>query len=106
MKILITAQILGEDNLLFDIYTDSDDFTSPLVVGVTKAELLNGYLVDAPTDTVGVKVVSTSGCTDSVELVLTDFYTTTTTVPPVTTTTTTTEAPSDCVLGGGSAVVV
>jgi hypothetical protein len=96
MKILVTAQILGEDNLLFDIYSDSDNFTTPVEINVTKQQLLDGFLFSAPSDTVGIKVVSIDGCGDSLEIVLTTLpsLATTTTTTTTTTTSTTTLAPT------------
>jgi hypothetical protein len=98
MTVLITLTLAGADTGPFDIYSDSDGYTTPLATGVSKSALLAGYsLAGVPNDATIIRVTSTGTCTNSIDMLIANTTTTTTTsttsttttVPPTTTTTTT-----------------
>ena len=98
MTVLITLTLAGADTGPFNIYSDSDGYTTPLVTGVSKSALLAGYsLAGVPNDATIIRVTSTATCTNSIDMLIANVTTTTTTsttsttttVTPTTTTTTT-----------------
>jgi|LauGreDrversion4_2_1035121.scaffolds.fasta_scaffold631020_1 hypothetical protein len=98
MTVLITLTLAGADTGPFNIYSDSDGYTTPLATGVSKSALLSGYsLAGVPNDATIIRVTSTGTCTNSIDMLIANTTTTTTTsttsttttVPPTTTTTTT-----------------
>lgn len=100
----IVINNLGVDaGPLFNLYTDADGFQDPVVINITRAELLAGYSVYLPDAASYLRIVSQSddecGCNNYVDFPIgaaptttTTTSTTTTTLAP-STTTTTTEAP-------------
>lgn len=86
MKTILIQIQPGSDTSTFDIYTDSDSYTTPIHTNVSKNELINGYISNiVPNNATIIKVSSNSIiCPD--QFILIPISTTTTT-----TTTTTTE---------------
>lgn len=80
MKTILIQIQPGSDTSTFDIYTDSDSYTTPIHYNVTKQELIDGYTSTiVPDNTTIIKVSSNSTiCPDQYILI------------PITTTTTTT----------------
>ena len=107
MTVLVTLTLAGADTGPFNIYSDSDGYTTPLATGVSKSALLAGYsLAGVPNDATIIRVTSTGTCTNSIDMLIggltpttttttssSSTTTTTTTVPPTTTTTTTSSSP-------------
>lgn len=102
MTVLITLTLAGADTGPFDIYSDSDGYTTPLVTGVAKSALVAGYsLAGVPNDATIIRVTSTGTCTNSIDMLISNITPTTTTTTSSTststststTTTTTTSAP-------------
>jgi hypothetical protein len=88
ITVLITLTAAGLDTGPFNLYSNLDGFASPFEMGVSKIDLLNGYLSTlVPIGTTTIRVQSSGVCEDYIDIVLTT--TTTTTVAPTTTTTTT-----------------
>ena len=96
--VLITLTLAGADTGPFNIYSNSDGYTTPLATGVSKSALLAGYsLAGVPNDATIIRVTSTATCTNSIDMLISNVTTTTTTsttsttttVTPTTTTTTT-----------------
>jgi hypothetical protein len=90
MTVLITLTLAGADTGPFNIYSNSDGYTTPLATGVAKSALLAGYsLAGVPNDATIIRVTSTGTCTNSIDMVIANTTTTTTTSSSTTTTTTT-----------------
>ncbi len=84
-NILIQIQP-GSDTSTFDIYTDTDSYTTPIHYNVTKQELIDGYISTIVPDNSSIIKVSSNSiiCPDQYIL-----------IPITTTTTTTTTTNSD-----------
>jgi hypothetical protein len=107
MTVLITLTLAGADTGPFNIYSDSDGYTTPLATGVSKSALLSGYsLAGVPNDATIIRVTSTGTCTNSIDMLIanTTTTTTTTTTTPPTTTTTTTAANFNNTIGFGGSI--
>jgi hypothetical protein len=90
MTVLITLTLAGVDTGPFNIYSDSDGYTTPLITGVTKSALVAGYsLAGVPNDATIIRVISTGTCTNYIDMLIANTTTTTTTSSSTTTTTTT-----------------
>jgi hypothetical protein len=92
---LITLTTAGSGTGPFDLYSDTDAYSSPFESGVAKASLISGYVSTlVPNGTTIIRVKSYNlGCTNYVDMPIsgiTTTTTTTTTLAPTTTTTTTT----------------
>ena len=104
MTVLITLTLAGADTGPFNIYSDSDGYTTPLVTGVAKSALVAGYsLVGVPNDATIIRVTSTGTCTNSIDMLISNITPTTTTTTSSSTstststsTTTTTTTPAPC----------
>lgn len=61
--ICIKLTIAGEDTGPFDIYTNADNFASPMVQNVSKLQLLEGYVmqINEATTTI-IRIVSKGAC--------------------------------------------
>jgi len=71
MKVLLKALRLGTNTSEFELYLDSDGF-STLYKTVTKEELITGVLDEAiPDGTTIIRVTSTVDCTNSVDIPVT-----------------------------------
>lgn len=93
MTVLITLTTAGADTGPFDLFSDSDGYTSAFEVGITKAFLLFGFpSSNVPDDATNIMIKSQSGLCLNYIIVPIPTTTTTTTVAPTTTTTTTTAA--------------
>lgn len=91
MTVLITLTLAGVDTGPFDIYSDSDGYTTPLATGVSKSALLAGYsLAGVPNDATIIRVTSTATCTNSIDMLIANVTTTTTTSSTSTTSTSST----------------
>jgi hypothetical protein len=89
MTILVTLSEAGNDTGPFNLYTNMDGFVVPFELGVPKALLVAGYSTAlAPDNASIVRVQSTGGCVDFVDITLVDINTTTTSSTTLTTTTT------------------
>ena len=107
MNVLVTLTMAGVDTSVFNLYSNVDNYTTPIASGISKATLLNGYTTSAPNGTTIVRVKSSAGlCTNYSDFVLgARPTTTTTTTASGTTTTTTTVAPTTTTTttsGGGT----
>jgi hypothetical protein len=103
--ITITLTLAGLDvGNTFSLYSNVDNYATAFETNVAKADLLAGYIADAPATTTIVRVLSTDGVCDNyinIPVVLpapittttTSSTSTTTTSSTSTTTTTTTAAP-------------
>jgi hypothetical protein len=92
MTILITLTTAGSSTGPFSIYSNVDSYSTPFETGVSRSNLLAGYVSTLlPSGTTTVRVMSTGTCTNytDISVVPCPTTTTTTTVPPTTTTTTT-----------------
>jgi hypothetical protein len=96
----ITITNIGENEGPFNLYSNTDGYSSAFEADVTRGELLAGFGSDLiPDGTSVVRATSISLCNSSIDITITTYTTTTTTtlatttttttVPPVTTTTTT-----------------
>ncbi len=101
--VTITLTVAGTDTGPFDLYSDTDGYTTPFESGIAKAALVLGYTsVLVPDAATIIRVQSDSACTNFVDL---DIVTTTTTTTSTTTSTTsttsttTTEGPVYCTEG-------
>lgn len=101
MTVLITLTLAGVDTGPFDIYSDSDGYTTPLVTGVTKSALEAGYsLVGVPNDATIIRVTSTGTCINSIDMLISNVTTTTTTSSSTTTTSTSTSTTTTTTTAG------
>lgn len=83
MVVLITLTVAGSDTGPFNLYSDTDGYTVPFEVGVSKAALLGGYTsILVPLGTTIVRVSSEGICPNSLDLPITTTTTTTTTILP------------------------
>jgi hypothetical protein len=100
MVIQITL-IMGEDTgLLFDLYSNTNAYSTPFLVDVPKSSLTGGTSLNAPDGTTTIKVQSKGVCNNFIYISITlpPTTTTTTTLIPTTTTTTTLAACTTYVL--------
>ena len=89
----ITLTTIGTAAGPFDLYSNSDSYVVPFETGITRAQLLAGFLSNnLPTAATIVRVKSTTYCVNFLNINVTNA--TTTTAGPTTTTTTTTAAPT------------
>lgn len=90
MTVLITLTTAGADTGPFNLFSDADSYTTPFETAVSRAALLAGYTSSlVPTGTGVIRVASTGGCENFIDLdLLAPTTTTTTTIAPTTTTTT------------------
>jgi len=88
----ITLTTAGAATGPFDLYSNIDGYTTPFATGVTRAQILAGYLTNnfpsLPSLPTIVRVKSTVYCVNYLDINVTPMTTTTTS-----TTTTTTTAP-------------
>lgn len=94
MTTLITLTLAGSDVGPFNLYSNLDGYTTPTITGLTRTQLVDGYIATLPDGSTTVLVKSTGVCPRDMYLNITGAPTTTTstTPPPATTTTTTTRA--------------
>lgn len=80
----------------FNLYSNSDVFTTPFATGISRSALLAGYSTSAvPSNATIIRVTSAGTCQNSVDMPIAGLTTTTTTtVVSSTTTTTTTASPT------------
>ncbi len=92
MKTILIQIQSGSDTTTFDIYTDSDSYTTPIHTNVSKNELENGYTSTIVPDNATMIKVSSNSIICPDQFILIPISTTTTT------TTTTTTDPSESVI--------
>ena len=107
MNVVIQLISANPDTGPFDLYSDSDVFTTPFATGISRATMLAGYASTVvPANASVIRVTSTGTCQNSVDMPITGVTTTTTTTgTPTTTTTTTTPTPTTTTTttaGGGT----
>jgi hypothetical protein len=92
MTVLIQLTTAGTDTGPFNLYSDLDSFGVPFEVGVSKVDLLAGYLsLLVPDFTTTIRVCSTSlYCANCIDITVEPLPTTTTTSSSSTSTSTTT----------------
>ena len=88
MQILITITA-GASTGPFKIYGNLDNFDTPIITGLTRAQLVAGYIATVPDGTTIVRVMSYGVCFKEVDLTITGPVITTTTTTSSTSTTTT-----------------
>ena len=80
MKILVTLTTAGIDSGPFNLFSDVDGYTTAFALGVTKQQLLDGYLSDVvPDGTTIIKVQSVNSLCNNFILLPIGITTTTTT---------------------------
>jgi hypothetical protein len=96
MNVVIQLISANPDTGPFNLYSNSDVFTTPFATGISRSALLAGYSTSAvPSNATIIRVTSAGTCQNSVDMPIAGVVTTTTTtVVPTTTTTTTTGVPS------------
>jgi len=95
ITVLITITAAGNDLDNFGLYSDTDAYVTPFETGVSRVQLLAGYISTVvPDGTTIIRVTSTGLCTNSADITINVVTTTTTTTVAPTTTTTTTVAPT------------
>lgn len=90
MTTLITLTLAGSDVGPFNLYSNLDGFTTPVITGVSRTSLVAGYNATLPDWTTEVLVRSTGTCPRDLYLNIAGAPTTTTSTSSSTTTTTTT----------------
>lgn len=102
MNVVIQLISANPDTGPFNLYSDSDVFTTPFATGISRSALLAGYSTSAvPSNATIIRVTSTGTCQNSVNMPITGVSTTTTTTGTPTTTTTTTTPPILCFVYNG-----
>lgn len=100
MTVTITLTISGSNTGPFDLYSDTDGYTTAFESAVARASLIAGYTTAlVPDGTNTIRLVSTGECTNYIDISVIPYTTTTTstsstTTSTSTTTTTTTAAPT------------
>lgn len=96
MTTLITLNIpVGGDAGPFNLYSNTDGYTTPFATGISAAALTAGYTSTVvPNGTTIIRVLSTGQCTNYIDITINLVTTTTTTTLPVTTTTTSSSSTS------------
>ena len=110
MTVLLTLTSAGTNSGPFDLYTELDGYTNAFETGVTRNQLLAGYLsAVVPDNATIVRATSLGACVNSLDIIL-DYgsptTTTTSTVGPTTTTTTTLFVPICTPLNGTAVQVI
>lgn len=91
MIVLITLTVAGTNTGPFDLYSDTDGFTTPFETSVSKAALVAGYLSTlVPNGSTIIRVQSAGTCTNYVDINIVQTTTTTTSSSTSTTTTSST----------------
>jgi hypothetical protein len=95
LTVLITLTTAGADTGNFNLYSNVDGYVSAFATGVSKAALEAGYTsYVVPNGTTTIRVMSSTVCTNYIDIIiLVEPTTTTTTTSTPTTTTTTTAVP-------------
>lgn len=78
--LLITLTTAGADSGPFDLYSNVDGFEFAFESGISKDDLLSGYLTTGiPDGTTTVRVTSAGSCTNYIDITVETSSTTTTT---------------------------
>lgn len=81
MTVLITLTTAGANTGPFNLYSDLDGFTTPFAITVSKIALEAGYSsAVVPDFTNTIRLVSTRGCFNHIDISIISTTTTTTTV--------------------------
>lgn len=85
MEVLITLTTAGDDTGPFNLFSDTDSFTTPFESSISKIDLVNGFTsLNAPSGTTIVRVQSISVlCTNYIDIILVTSTTTTTSTQPL-----------------------
>lgn len=67
----VTLTTAGINTSLFDIYSNSDNFTTPIISNVGVASLLSGVNVNIPDNSTEVRVQSLGDCVNYIDITLT-----------------------------------
>lgn len=96
MNVIIQLTSANSNTGPFDLYSNSDAYTTPFATGISRTTMLAGYSSTVvPSNATIVRVKSTGICQNYIDIAISGITTTTTTTLPGTTTTTTTS-------GGGT----
>ena len=94
MTVLVTLSLAGTDTGPFNLYSNVDGYTTPIVTGITRAALLAGYnLTGVPDAATIIRAKSTGTCTNYIDMSIIGGTTTTTSSTSSTTSTSTTLIP-------------
>lgn len=95
MNVLITLTTAGVDTGPFNLYSNTDSYTTAFQTSVAKSLLVAGYTSTVvPAGTTTIRVTSTGTCTNYVDLVISGGGTTTTTTSTSSTSSTTSTSTS------------
>ena len=79
MTVLVTLSLAGTDVGPFNLYSNVDGYTTPIVTGVSRAALLAGYNLTGVPDTASIiRTSSTGTCTNFLDMSIIGGTTTTT----------------------------
>ena len=106
MTVLVTLTLAGTDVGPFNLYSNVDGYTTPIVTGVSRAALVAGYnLLNVPDNASIIRVQSTGTCTNYLDILLSGATTTTSTSSSSSSTTSTsTTAFVECIIGDRNAL--
>ena len=100
MTVLVTLSLAGTDVGPFNLFSNVDGYTTPIVTGVSRAALLAGYSLTGVPDTATViRAKSTGTCTNFLDMYIIGGTTTTSTTSSTSSTTstsTTSVPPIEC----------
>jgi hypothetical protein len=71
MTVLITLTTAGTDSGPFDLYSNTDGYSSPFETGITKSALLAGYSSSlVPDVATTIRIKSSGNCTNYIDVVI------------------------------------
>jgi len=70
MTVEVTLTIAGSNTSLFDIYSDSDNFTIPVSTNIPVAFLIQGTEVNVPDNATEVRVQALGDCVNYIDIQL------------------------------------
>lgn len=90
MTVLVTLSLAGTDVGPFNLFSNVDGYTTPIVTGVSRAALLAGYnLTGVPDTATVIRAKSTGTCTNYLDMYIIGGTTTTSTTSSTSSTTST-----------------
>ena len=79
MTVIITLTVAGTDTGPFDLYSNTDFYSSAFESGVSKLDLASGYTSNlVPNGTTNIRIKSIGSCIDYVDIPVATTTTTTT----------------------------
>lgn len=82
ITVIITLTTAGANTGPFDLYTDADNFTTTIITGLSRDQLLSGYTCTVVPDTATIiRVKSTDICTNYIDLSISGLLNTPTPTP-------------------------